>query len=683
MARTSSWWAASAAQNASSSVFSAAFAAFERPYDLPFQQQDLRDQRLVAERARLGLGGLRRLQHLRPAARVRPRLQRRQPVAQVGHLRARRRILGRAHDRPQQGDVGAAIQRPQRVGRADGVLDDVAVRLGEHVRERAQPAQPFVQARHPQVQHLGRLLLVNVRRLARLLVHVGPALRVARQHAADRRVHVGRVALARLQEGVLDADVPRRLRLAGIPQLPRAGEPGLPAAALCAVIGHALLDAEDQHDRQQRAGDGDRHLPARRRRIFRQRVQQVAHRRKPFAHGRAHAAQEDLADPERDARVHGRVAHLALHHVVGQRVHRVARERPLAVQRLVQRDAEAELIGARVGRRAQELLGRHVRRRSHHRPRARQLHIEHPRRRGVCLRLGGSGGSRQHDGVGDVDVDVGHAAVIRPLGDPVPRSLAVAVVRAFAVALVRAFAVAVPRSLAGAGAARFVAARRLVPGRRLLVHLARQPEVHDAHLVVAPDHDVVGLEIAVHQPLLVRGRQAPPRRHEHLHDVLPAALRRLQPVGDGVPVDELHRDEHLLLKRADVEHDDDVRVRQPGDRLRLAQRPLPSLVARDPGAGLDPQQLDRDLAIQLGVVGRVDLAHPAATDEAEHDVAPDGRAAGERGEALVLRGGLCCHFAFPAVPAARRSRRIGGSARRDPGLTPIGRSGAMFERKPF
>ena len=115
-------------------------------------------------------------------------------------------------------------------------------------------------------------------------------------------------------------------------------------------------------------------------------------------------------------------------------------------------------------------------------------------------------------------------------------------------------------------------------------------------------------------------------------------VRRLQPVGDGVPVDELHRDEHLLVERADVEHDDDVRVRQPRDRLRLAQRPLPPLVARDAGAGLDPQQLDRDLAIQLGIVGRIDLAHPAATDEAEHDVAPDGRPARQRGQHLVFRG---------------------------------------------
>ena len=46
-----------------------------------------------------------------------------------------------------------------------------------------------------------------------------------------------------------------------------------------------------------------------------------------------------------------------------------ARERALAVERLVQRDAEAELIGARVGGVAAKLLGRHVGRRSDHRAR--------------------------------------------------------------------------------------------------------------------------------------------------------------------------------------------------------------------------------------------------------------------------------------------------------------------------
>ena len=198
---------------------------------------------------------------------------------------------------------------------------------------------------------------------------------------------------------------------------------------------------------------------------------------------------------------------------------------------------------------------------------------------------------------------------------------------------------AVPGSLAGGDGPDLSPLAALSPAAGLLGHLAREPEVHDAHLAVAPDHDVVGLEVAVHEPLLVRGREPAPRRHEHLQDLLPAARRGLQPVGDGVPLDELHRDEHLLLERADVVDDDDVRVRQPRDRLRLAQRALPPLVAGDAVAGLHPQQLDRDLAIQLGIVRRVDLAHAAAADQPEHDVAADGRAPRQRRQGLVFGEG--------------------------------------------
>ena len=50
-----------------------------------------------------------------------------------------------------------------------------------------------------------------------------------------------------------------------------------------------------------------------------------------------------------------------------QRVERLALERPLAGQRLPQRDAERELIRRRADVPAFPLLGRHVRRRAEHR----------------------------------------------------------------------------------------------------------------------------------------------------------------------------------------------------------------------------------------------------------------------------------------------------------------------------
>ena len=42
------------------------------------------------------------------------------------------------------------------------------------------------------------------------------------------------------------------------------------------------------------------------------------------------------------------------------------------------------------------------------------------------------------------------------------------------------------------------------------------------------------------------------------------------------------------------------------------------------------QELERNMAIQLGIIGRVDGPHSAATDQTEHDESPDHRAELER-----------------------------------------------------
>ena len=48
------------------------------------------------------------------------------------------------------------------------------------------------------------------------------------------------------------------------------------------------------------------------------------------------------------------------------------------------------------------------------------------------------------------------------------------------------------------------------------------------------------------------------------------------------------------------------------------------------GARVGPQDLDGDLAIQLRIVRGVDLAHPAAADQAQEAVASDRQLAGRR-----------------------------------------------------
>ncbi len=160
---------------------------------------------------------------------------------------------------------------------------------------------------------------------------------------------------------------------------------------------------------------------------------------------------------------------------------------------------------------------------------------------------------------------------------------------------------------------------------------ARKAEVHHAHLAALGEHDVVGLEVAVHEAGLVRGRQPPPCRQVDVQHLAPGAVGRRQPVADGVPLDELHRDEDRVLEGADVVDDHHVRVRQARDRLRLTQEARAAVRADGPGrGGPRAQQLDGDLSIQLRIVRGVDLAHPAPPQQAEHDVAPEALPFGQR-----------------------------------------------------
>ena len=101
-----------------------------------------------------------------------------------------------------------------------------------------------------------------------------------------------------------------------------------------------------------------------------------------------------------------------------------------------------------------------------------------------------------------------------------------------------------------------------------------------------------------------------------------------QPVAQRAAGQVLHRQEDLALVDADVVDRDDVRVRQLRDRLGLAHQARLA-ARRDRPALVRAQQLERDLAIELRIVGGVDDAHRAGAEALEHEVAADGRAAGE------------------------------------------------------
>jgi hypothetical protein len=148
---------------------------------------------------------------------------------------------------------------------------------------------------------------------------------------------------------------------------------------------------------------------------------------------------------------------------------------------------------------------------------------------------------------------------------------------------------------------------------------ARDAEVEHEHAAVVAQHHVVGLEVAVHEPLGVGASQARARGLEHREDLCPRALRQGEPPLERDPVDELHHDEREPLDLADLVDLRDVGVGEPGHGLGLAHEPALTLVAPL------PPQLDGDLAIELLVVRGVHHPRPAAAEPVEQHVVQQPR----------------------------------------------------------
>ena len=141
---------------------------------------------------------------------------------------------------------------------------------------------------------------------------------------------------------------------------------------------------------------------------------------------------------------------------------------------------------------------------------------------------------------------------------------------------------------------------------------AHEPEVGDLDPAVVPYEHVLRLHVAVHEPGAVRGAE----RGEHrLQDVQRGPrLQRpalAQHVPQGAAGDVLHREIDVRPVGALVEDLHHVRVREPGDGLRLADEPVD-----EGGVGRQRRvhHLEREHAVEAGVHGPVDRGHPADRD---------------------------------------------------------------------
>ena len=194
-------------------------------------------------------------------------------------------------------------------------------------------------------------------------------------------------------------------------------------------------------------------------------------------------------------------------------------------------------------------------------------------------------------------------------------------------------------------------------------------EIHDEDALVAPlEHDVLGLDVAVHHPGVVCRGEAESclaKNAAHLR-----RLHRAVAVEYGAQAfagDHRHDDEGETFGLADVVHRDDVRIAQRGDRLRFATESLQQ-VGRE--AEIGSQHLDREIALEAQVARVEDLGKSARANPVPKFVPRAQRAlqlADEVGRPDAGRDGRGDSFAGFAIQAGRRRRTADVAERRHPG----------------
>ena len=151
----------------------------------------------------------------------------------------------------------------------------------------------------------------------------------------------------------------------------------------------------------------------------------------------------------------------------------------------------------------------------------------------------------------------------------------------------------------------------------------REAEVDDADAPVLADVEIPRLHVAMHEPRAVRRRQPLAGGDHHAEHLLLRRLLGEQPRLERRALDELRREEDVALERPDVVHRDDVRMRQPRQRLRLAEQPRAPSLRLLSRARPRVQELQRDGPLELRIVRLVDDAHPALARAIDDDVPPD------------------------------------------------------------
>ena len=144
--------------------------------------------------------------------------------------------------------------------------------------------------------------------------------------------------------------------------------------------------------------------------------------------------------------------------------------------------------------------------------------------------------------------------------------------------------------------------------------LAREAEVEDLDAPVVEEEEVLGLDVAVNDALLVRRRQALRHVRRVLGGLAHAERPVAQPRAHRLALEQLRHHVQALPLLSGVVDGDDVGVRERGDRLRLRLEAGQRVGVLEEVLG---QHLDRHVALEPGVAGAVDLPHPAGAEWAD------------------------------------------------------------------
>ncbi len=196
------------------------------------------------------------------------------------------------------------------------------------------------------------------------------------------------------------------------------------------------------------------------------------------------------------------------------------------------------------------------------------------------------------------------------------------------------------------------------------VHVLPRPEVHQHEAPALLAHDVLRLDVAMHEPGLVDRRQRTAQFLANERGFARAERpRRAQQLLEGPATDVLHPEANPPLLLLHAEDRDDVAVADPGEDAAFVKDLLGELGRLAPLA----EQLEGHVAVESRVARPVDVAERALTNLLdEFEVPPVVQRAGRRRgkDTLFHRGGIGVgeRRADPAddAPApGRRGRRPG------------------------